>query len=88
MWKAISRRMNYKIVEKILIFLIHQTTPITLPTTICETNLIVRGKDHKLQLTRILKTIMIIENLNLDLEINYIVRQENIIPQRQTVTTL
>ena len=31
---------------------------------------------------------MIIKNLNLYLEINYIVRRENIIPQRQTMTTL
>ena len=31
---------------------------------------------------------MIIENLNLHLEINYTVRQENIIPKRQTITTL
>ena len=31
---------------------------------------------------------MIIENLNLYLEISYTVRQENIIPQRQKLTTL
>ena len=31
---------------------------------------------------------MIIENLNLYLEISYIVRQENIIPQRQKITAL
>ena len=31
-----------------LIFQIHQTTPITLRTTNCQTNLIVQGDDHKL----------------------------------------